>query len=158
MPSSYVHTLDCFISAKQEYLSQNPSATKHLSTLYDYQHKYINALIRQLPPGTVFPAASRSVPLHPPSTIKAQPLRQGPFLLQPSPHSLQGSEGGDATDIMYLTFGDGSEENEGETERLGIILLAFQDGKVDVCLDVEKVEARWDSKRVCTTYLTIDRP
>jgi nucleoporin NUP82 len=53
--------------------------------------------------------------------------------------------------MMYLAFGSGSEDGEGETERLGVILLAFQDGKVDVCLDVEKVEARWESKRVGTS-------
>jgi len=87
--------------------------------------------------------------MHPPSTIKAQPVRQGPFLLQPSPHTLEGSEGGDATDIAYLTFGsDYEEDGEGETERLGIIMIAFQDGKIDICLDVEKVEARWETKQV----------
>jgi nucleoporin NUP82 len=29
-----------------------------------------------------------------------------------------------------------------------VILVAFQDGKVDLCLDVEKVEARWELKQV----------
>ncbi|KAJ7283796.1 hypothetical protein C8J57DRAFT_1171692 [Mycena rebaudengoi] len=153
IPSSYVHSLECFISAKQEFLAaQNrgsSSATRNLSTLYDYQHKYITALLKQLPPGTVFPATSRSVPMHPPTTIKARPARQGPFLLQPAPRTLDGSEGGDATDIMYLAFGtDDIVEDEdgegGETEHLGVVVVAFQDGKVDVCLDVEKVEARWD--------------
>jgi nucleoporin NUP82 len=130
-----------------------------MSTLYDYQHKYITALLKQLPPGTVFPATSLSVSMHPPTTIKSRPVRQGPFLLQPSPRILEGSEGGDATDIMYLTFGsDCEEDGEGETERLGIILIAFQDGKVDVCLDVEKVEARWETKQVrhfCLGYGSI---
>jgi nucleoporin NUP82 len=89
------------------------------------------------------------VPVHPPHTIKTQPLRQGPFLLQPSPRVLEGSEGGDATDIAYLAFmDDEEEENEGETERLGIVVVTHQDGKVDVYLDVEKVEARWESKQV----------
>ena len=27
-------------------------------------------------------------------------------------------------------------------------LIAAQDGKVDVCLDVDKVEARWDTSKV----------
>ncbi|KAH7924035.1 hypothetical protein BV22DRAFT_1091637 [Leucogyrophana mollusca] len=149
VPSSYVHALECFIAAKQEFLSQGTSGTTStLSTLYDYQRKYVSALIKQLPPGTVFPAISRSVSMHPPSTIKSQPMRQGPFLLQPSPHLLEGSEGGDATDIAYLAFiSDEEEDNEGETERLGIVMIAYQDGKIDVCLDVEKVEARWESKQ-----------
>jgi nucleoporin NUP82 len=83
-------------------------------------------------------------------TIKSQPMRQGPFLLQPSPCLLEDSEGGDATDISYLAFiRDDDDEDAGETERLGIVIVTFQDGKVDVCLDVEKVEARWESKQVC---------
>lgn len=149
VPSSYVHALECFIAAKQEFLLQGTStSTSALSTLYDYQRKYVSALVKQLPPGTVFPAVSRPVPMHLPHTIKSEPLRQGPFLLQPSPRTLEGSEGGDATDIACLAFtSDDDEGNEGETERLGIVMIAYQDGKVDVCLDVEKVEARWESKQ-----------
>ncbi|TFK76066.1 hypothetical protein BDN72DRAFT_831507 [Pluteus cervinus] len=153
IPSAYVHSLECFIAAKQEFLTQHESeATHNLSAMYDYQRKYVTALLKQLPPGTVFPAVSRSVPMHPPTTIKTLPARQGPFLLQPAPRTLDGSEGGDATDIAYLAFGtddEMSEEGEGsETEHLGIVMIAYQDGKVDLCLDVEKVEARWDLKNV----------
>lgn len=80
-------------------------------------------------------------------------MRQGPFLLQPSPRVLDGSEGGDATDIAYLAFiNDDDQENEGETERLGIVMITYQDGKVDVCLDVDKVEARWESKQVSASH------
>ncbi|KAJ7904339.1 hypothetical protein B0H14DRAFT_3079228 [Mycena olivaceomarginata] len=173
IPSSYVHSLECFISAKQDFLSQteergSSSTTRNLSTLYDYQHKYITALLKQLPPRTVFPASSRSVPMHPPTTIKAHPARQGPFLLQPAPRTLADSEGGDATDIMYLAFGaDDDREDDGEggeTEHLGVVVVSHQDGKIDVCLDVEKVEARWDiggSRRdaelpMLAVYETID--
>ncbi|KAJ6516069.1 hypothetical protein C8R45DRAFT_855821 [Mycena sanguinolenta] len=173
IPSSYVHSLECFISAKQEFLSQtqergSSSTTRNLSTLYDYQHKYVAALIKQLPPGTVFPASSRSVPMHPPTTIKARPTRQGPFLLQPAPRILADSDGGDATDLMYLAFGDEDVEDDsegGETEHLGVVVVSHQDGRIDVCLDVEKVEARWDmggSKRdgadlpMLAVYETID--
>ena len=89
--------------------------------------------------------------MHPPTTIRNPPVRQGPFLLQPAPRTLEGSEGGDAIDIIYLSFGgEGEEIGEGEveTERLGVVLVAFQDGKVDLFLDVEKVEARWERKVV----------
>jgi nucleoporin NUP82 len=81
--------------------------------------------------------------------MKTPPLRQGPFLLQPAPLTLDGSEEGDATDILYLSFDKDDEvDDDGETERLGLVLLGFQDGKVDVCLDVDKVEARWESRQV----------
>jgi nucleoporin NUP82 len=153
IPSAYVHALECFIAAKQEFLSQGTSvSTKSFATLYDYQRKYVNALIKQLPPGTLYPATSRFVVMHPPTTIKSRLMRQGPFLLQPSPRVLEGSEGGDATDITYLAFGshgDNDEEDlDGDMERLGVVLVTFQDGKVDVFLDVEKVEARWEVKGV----------
>ncbi|KAG6911695.1 hypothetical protein DXG01_007945 [Tephrocybe rancida] len=166
IPTTYVHSLECFISAKQEFLAQGTSAeARNLSTLYDYQHKYVTALIKQLPPGTVFPSVSRSVLIHPPTTIKSPAARQGPFLLQPSPRTLDGSEGGDATDIAYLSFDADDDEGESdgsETEHLGIVAVAFQDGKVDVCLDVEKVEARWETKvpnrdlPMLAVYETID--
>ncbi|KAA1466240.1 hypothetical protein DENSPDRAFT_811047 [Dentipellis sp. KUC8613] len=153
IPSSYIHALDCFVAAKKEYLvNSNVPMSDNFSATYDYQHKYVNALLKQLPPGSVFPATSRPVSLHPPTTIKCSPLRQGPFLLQPSPRTIEGSEGGDATDIIYLAFGNTSDD-EGETERLGFLLITYQDGKVDVCLDVDKIEARWDHKQTSKTAL-----
>lgn len=63
---------------------------------------------------------------------------------------LAGSESADATDILYMAFGgEGDQEEESDIERLGVVLVAFQDGKVDVCLDVEKVEAKWEHRQVC---------
>ena len=64
---------------------------------------------------------------------------------------IEDSFGGDATDITYLTFGtdnDDPEDDGGDTEHLGIVLVAYQDGKVDLFLDVEKVEARWNITQV----------
>lgn len=87
--------------------------------------------------------------MHPPTTVSYHVARQGPFLLQPAPRTLDGVECSDAADIVYLVFGaDDDDEGEGETDRLGIVLVAYQDGRVDVCLDVDKVEARWDTKSV----------
>ncbi|KAJ4493007.1 hypothetical protein C8J55DRAFT_501950 [Lentinula edodes] len=152
IPSAYIHSLECFISAKQEFLAQETTsqANRNMSMLYDYQHKYVDALLKQLPPGTVFPAPSRSVLIHPPTIIKAPPARQGPFLLQPSPRMLDESEGGDATDIVYLSYSQTeetvSDAEDGVAENLDVVLITYQDGKIDVCLDVEKVEARWQSK------------
>lgn len=152
IPSAYVHALECFVAAKQEFLSQSQSegsSSRNMAHLYDFQHRYVTALLKQLPPGTVYPAISRPVPMHPPRSTKSPPVRQGPFLLQPSPRTIDGSEGGDATDIAYVAFGSDVEEGvEGETERLGLVLAVFQDGRVDVYLDVEKVEARWAHKEV----------
>jgi len=69
---------------------------------------------------------------------------------------LDGSEGGEATDILYLAFDkDDEAEDDGETERLGVVLVVAQDGKVDVCLDVDKVEARWENRQVSMKYSLI---
>ncbi|KZV77417.1 hypothetical protein PENSPDRAFT_672792 [Peniophora sp. CONT] len=164
VPSSYLHALDCYVNAKQEYLAKYSSKeVQALSVLYDYQRKYINALLKQLPAGTNFPAPSRTATLHPPQTLKHLPRRQGPFLLQPAPRELPGSNYTDATDIVYLSFGsDGVRDEDNEKERLGLVLIASQDGKVDVCLDVDKVEARWDTSKtdeewpMLAVYETVD--
>lgn len=156
IPSSYIHALECFVSAKQEFLAHMippPADMETYTRAYDYQYKYIKALIKQLPPGTVYPAASRPVLLHPPTTIRTPTRIQGPFLLQPAPREVDGTEGGYATDILYMKFGAEAEvgeewQSEGETERLGLVLVTYQDGRVDVCLDVEKVEAKWETSQV----------
>ena len=97
---------------------------------------------------------SRFVSIHSPKSFPGKPSRQGPFLLQPAPPDLEGSPGGDATDIAYLTLGsaftdtDDGEDTEASSlssERLGVLLVAYQDGRVDVYLDLEKVEAKWDT-------------
>lgn len=150
----YIHALGRYIEEKVAFLAQqkNPPP-KSQSTLYNYQSLYIKGLISQIPPDIVLGASSRAVPLHPPTTVQHKVLRQGPFLLQPEPRILDGAEGGDATDILYLAFGDGDDEMErnveGATERLGVVLVAYQDGKVDVCLDVQKTEAAWETRLVC---------
>jgi nucleoporin NUP82 len=133
-----------------EFVASGGSSSAEFSTLYDYQQKYISSLVRQLPPGAAFSGISRQVSIHPPQTIKALLARQGPFLLQPSPIVLENSEGGDATDIAYLDFGHKSDSqgDRAETEHLGVVAIAYRDGKVDLCLDVEKVEARWSTKQV----------
>ena len=150
VPSTYIHALQLFVEAKRDQtLQEGSSSAREFSVLYEYQHKYVTALVKQLPSGSLFPTQSQTVSIHPPTTIRHKPLRQGPFLLQPSPLTIEGSEGGDATDIVYAILGNGeNEESNDETERLGIVMIAYQDGKVDVCLDVDKVEARWEKKTV----------
>lgn len=149
-----MRALECFVSAKEEYVAgNNGEVDESFSVLYDYQRKYVNGLLKHLPPGNAFPSSSRSVSIRAPKSFSEQPSRQGPFFLQPSPPELKDSPGGDATDIAYVTLGsefaDSDEREDAETsslagERLGVLLVAFQDGKVDVFLDLEKVEGKWD--------------
>jgi nucleoporin NUP82 len=113
--------------------------------LYDHQLKFVNALLKQLPPEQVLPSAGKAVPILLPSYLRSPPVRQGPFLFQPAPHELDQSPGGDATDIVYTTFDDNPR---GDSERFGVIMVAFQDGKVDVCLDLDKIEAKWGASKM----------
>lgn len=75
-------------------------------------------------------------------------MRQGPFLFQPAPQELLG---GSATDLLYTSVEEVSHlhpSENGNEERLGVLAVAFSDGKVDVCLDVEKIEAMWETTQV----------
>jgi nucleoporin NUP82 len=150
VPSSYISGLQSFTNFKMERLAeQDRLPSQAFSTHYNNQSLYIKALFNQLPHDLVLGTSSRSVLMHPPTTVSYHVARQGPFLLQPAPRTLDGVECSDAADIVYLVFGaDDDGEGEGETDRLGIVLVACQDGRVDVCLDVDKVEARWDTKSV----------
>ena len=107
--------------------------------------------MKQLPPGTM--AISRPVQVHVPTSFSSKPAVQGPFLIQPAPAEIDGVTDGEATDLAYVSTGGSFTDDEEDDivsvrERLGILLVAYQDGRVDVCLDVEKVEARWEGDRV----------
>lgn len=69
--------------------------------------------------------------------------------MQPAPKELGD---GVASDIVYLeiqvqdevaTKGKQNANNDGGATSMPVVLIAYGDGKVDVCLDVEKVEAKW---------------
>jgi len=68
-------------------------------------------------------------------------MRQGPFLLQPAPLDL-GIIESTASDIAYILAGD--EDSDEDTEPLGVVVIVFSDGRVDMCLDTEKIEAQFD--------------
>ncbi len=145
-------SLECYVAAKQTFLTEHGQLEdESFLSLYDYQQKYVKGLTRQLPPVT---NTSRNVTLHHPGTVKNRALRQGPFLLQPAPTELHDGLDSEATDICYVTLSSGAAEDDDDlleslkAERLGAILVAFQDGRVDICLDLDKVEAKWDLKQV----------
>ncbi|KAF8504220.1 hypothetical protein JB92DRAFT_780955 [Gautieria morchelliformis] len=162
VPSAYIHALEYFVRAKEEsaaypqaHSELDASSSRNgpsLSTLYAYQLKYVVSLSKQLPetPSTLFPSPSRSVPVTAPSIVKPRPVRQGPFLFQPAPRELDQGQGGSATDMVYITVEGTSllhPDEDGSGERLGIFAVAFSDGKIDICLDVEKIEAMWETSR-----------
>ncbi|GAA6047947.1 hypothetical protein JCM3770_006438 [Rhodotorula araucariae] len=127
---------------------------------YSLQQQYVNSLVRQV---TTTPSSSTPALLdadsHDDSHNPAAPCRvvapsrpalaprlQGPFLLQPAPAELDNGADGAACDLAYLSYsarGGAGEDAEHAEEGLGVLAVAYRDGKVDLCLEVEKVEARF---------------
>ena len=122
-----------------------------LESRYSSQLKFVNALLSQTSSKHSMSAISidedkdheqdeEYMTVKYPSYLRSVPAKQGPFLLQPSPRELDDSGECVASDIVYVRM----QSNELEAE-LGCIILAYTDGKVDVCLDVEKVEGQWST-------------
>ena len=156
IPADHLSQLAAFISAKVDYLSKNIgeltlSERQALESRYSAQLKFVNALLSQSSSKNSTSALSLDedkdneqddeyMTVKYPSYIRSIPVKQGPFLLQPSPRELDDSEESIASDILYVRI-----QGQGTDAELGCIILAYSDGKVDICLDVEKVEAQWSS-------------
>ncbi|KAF8318139.1 hypothetical protein DL93DRAFT_2054844 [Clavulina sp. PMI_390] len=139
---------------------------EELAVMNDQQLKYVHALTKQMlreagsevsSPADSSTSRSRNkthVTVQPPKSTKYAVSRQGPFLLQPAPPELDGGldDEPEACDIVYLEIGDAqgeerapqNEEVVNEKEKLGVVVVVYQDGRVDLCLDIEKIEAQWD--------------
>jgi len=163
---NYVHALSAFVSTKVDYLS-TASPFPALEKRYSLQQQYVSSLVRQVttsaPPAFATdpdraddddadeerdPSTPRDVVS--PSRPALAPRLQGPFLLQPAPAELDNGADGAACDLAYLASSSssggaaGAGESEGdEGEGVGVLAIAYRDGKVDLCLEVEKVEARF---------------
>ncbi|CUA70126.1 hypothetical protein RSOLAG22IIIB_00473 [Rhizoctonia solani] len=141
-PISYIQGLEYFVNAKSARLPPEISGP---------QLKYVASLRQQLKP-IPSPVDDQPLPtclVHAPVSFSFPPARQGPFLLQPAPKELGD---GLASDIVYLDIeipndstSNGSIDTKSSVESTSVpvIAIAYNDGKVDVCLDVEKVEAKW---------------
>lgn len=159
MPAAYIYALEYFVRAKQEGAVQSSSAANldpaaSFSSIYAYQLKYVMSLIKQISEVSTILLSARTVNVQAPSIVKAKPMRQGPFLLQPSPIELEG-EGGDATDLIYLEQAGSSPlylDDNGHDERLGVLAISYSDGKIDITLDLEKVEALWETNQVSAIF------
>ncbi|KAG9128345.1 hypothetical protein FRC07_000457 [Ceratobasidium sp. 392] len=137
-PVSYIHALEYFVNMKS--LRLPPS-------IADPQLKYVASLKQQLkvPASSATDPAPPSCLVHAPVSASYPPALQGPFLLQPAPKEIGD---GVASDIVYLGVevedNTASKNPQGNgTDLVPLVLIAYSDGKVDVCLDAEKVEAKW---------------
>ncbi|KAI6164741.1 hypothetical protein EDD17DRAFT_1557731 [Pisolithus thermaeus] len=158
IPSSYVHALECFIAAKQEFLLQELLCLLPLSQHYTITRgSTVSALVKQLPLELCFRPCLAQFPCIHLTQSRASLYDKDHSSYNRHPELWKEVKVATLQDIAYLSFtSDDDEGNEGETERLGIVMIAYQDGKVDVCLDVEKVEARWESKQESSRELPIE--
>ena len=160
IPSLHLLHLAAFVSAKLTYLSDDfgddmsSSEKSILESRYSHQLKFVNSLLSQQSTSTHPSSESDAdneaeeydfISVRYLTYLRSAPVRQGPFLLQPSPRELPESDESLACDMSYIYL-DRVEEGPGE---LGCILMAYSDGKVDLCLDVDKVEAQWEDTSVC---------
>ncbi|GAA5969759.1 hypothetical protein JCM21900_004192 [Sporobolomyces salmonicolor] len=153
-------------------IADSPRRAAHepLSKHYNLQLQYVNSLVHQVASSSRTPpaadrdelmaleptdedAADRPVRVVAPSR-PGKPALQGPFLMQPEPAELDNGAECRACDIAYVNYVAGRKEEgkEGEVAGagLGVIAIAYSDGKVDLCLEVEKVEARWEGEEPLT--------
>ncbi|CAE7085971.1 unnamed protein product [Rhizoctonia solani] len=141
-PISYIQGLEYFVNAKSARLPPEISGP---------QLKYVSSLRQQLKPISS-PVDDQPLPtclVHAPVSLSFPPARQGPFLLQPAPKELGD---GPASDMIYLNIeipndsiinGSADAKTSVEGTSISVVAISYSDGKVDVCLDVEKIEAKW---------------
>ncbi|KAM0788026.1 hypothetical protein ACM66B_006225 [Microbotryomycetes sp. NB124-2] len=142
-----------------------------LSDLYNQQLQFVNHLVRQATFTSTLSTESMdvdttlehsneeeesSVRIVYPTHLHPQGIKvQGPLLMQPEPIEFEGLdevvedwEEDQATSLQYVSY-DGSSavssnvEEAGGGVSIGALVVAFKSGRVDVCVEVEKVEARW---------------
>lgn len=71
---------------------------------------------------------------------------QGPFLFDPAPREFDGGDHGlseRATDLVLVSMAPKDREETDESDDLGVLAIVWKDGRVDVCLEVEKLEGVW---------------
>ncbi|GAA6015593.1 hypothetical protein JCM10207_008138 [Rhodosporidiobolus poonsookiae] len=143
-----------------------------LSKRYNLQLQYVNSLVRQATTSSRTPSTpsadhpsldadldadeDRPVRIIAPSRADFTPALQGPFLLQPAPAELDNGADSRACDIAYVHYTPEAAQ-AGEGQGIGVVAVAYADGKVDLCIEVEKVEARWAAEEERSS-LALARP
>lgn len=150
LPYERLQVLAAYASEKADYLTSKQAAEDlpprdrtAMQRQYSLQLKYLHAMLDQHPSrneGSVEEVPEYVSIQTSDGSSRMRLARQGPFLLQPSPIELDGSEESLATDIMCRRISDPSHADLAPVD---CVLIAYSDGKVDVCIDVEKVEPGW---------------
>lgn len=70
--------------------------------------------------------------------------RQGPVLLQPAPRELPGPFNSEACDIIQVSYS--LKQSNPKIQPLCAFVIAYSDGKVDVCLELAPAEPRFEAQ------------
>lgn len=130
------------------------------------QHKYARKILQQIESQDPPPQLGKmdlDVPANATTTNRlrniASPVDlssiqvQGPMLLQPEPAELEDCDDPRASDFAYIGAGAAGD--------LGVIAVVWTDGRVDMCIEAERVEAQWqpsldDDAPALLVYESID--
>jgi nucleoporin NUP82 len=144
VPLSYLEGLTEYVEEKLNRSS--PGAVTQQPQTLDEQRQYLKQLFKYPTPHSLnilqHDLGLQAVNIKSGRSLEKTSLIQGPFRLQPAPHELEDTDGGDAVDIAYLGSGD-KHSSVLENDGVGVLVIAYQDGKVDVCIDIEKAEGKW---------------
>ncbi|GAA5894597.1 uncharacterized protein JCM6883_002150 [Sporobolomyces salmoneus] len=134
--------------------STSSPAQDRLEKRYSLQLQYLQTLLRQISNSSNAVTSSEIIEADseqeyvdvtaPTSRPNLSTSVQGPYLFSPSTTDLELGGGlidSFATDLTYLETKGGAEE-----QKLGILMIVYSDGKLEVCLEVEKPEARFKSE------------
>ena len=167
---SYVDRLQCFVDYKVKRFtastrldddllgstSRSPAARTREQKRIGEQSRFVKTLVKLVAAAPRHKATSdagesassgddvRVDLIATPDLLRATPASQGPFLLQPAPRVLSGSIDAFASDIVALEVAPAGSSGQA----LRLLLVVSSDGRVDVCLLVEAVDARWTVSRV----------
>ncbi len=126
-------------------------------TLYDQQSIYVHSLIKTIPSFENPPHSNQVVPVQRPIIIKVDPVVQGPFLMQPAPDEKELADGfGEgACDLLYVSYRKSQKKAKEAScsPEISLLLIVYQHGRVDICVDLEKVEPVWHSNSVSRSSL-----
>ncbi|QSL65684.1 hypothetical protein MERGE_002997 [Pneumocystis wakefieldiae] len=140
---SYLNRLACYISTKSQQLEKNKDGSASNSLENEsirMQTRWISDILGQVSfindYGLGSPLSQNLdmqdlVTFRRPSISKFPVLIQGPFLFQPAPLEFS-SEHVAASNIIALG-----------TSIIGVLVISYTDGKIDICVEVERVEPRW---------------
>ncbi|TIB92557.1 hypothetical protein E3Q18_02288 [Wallemia mellicola] len=131
VPTSYIQNLKGITEAKLMKVTEDSLIEARLSQ----QMRWLNAVVKQIKLGEENIAGFKCNPPRATGSL----LRQGPYLVQPAPTDEEYES--DASDILIIRPKDCPVD---------IFVVAFTDGRVDICLEVVKAEGRWSSKAVST--------